>query len=324
MLLIYTNHSKTFDENTHKMSRLQLVNELHKTARRNYPRRRVIMRGINDLLQADLVEMIPYSTTNKNFKYLLTIIDTFSKFAWAIPIKNKTANATSSAMESVLKTLKHSPKNLQTDDGTEFFNSIFKKLTSKYGINHYSTYSGLKASIVERFNRTLKSKMWKQFSMQGTYKWIDIISGLVQDYNNTKHRTIKMRPNQVSEKNAKTLLNTVYSHIKKFRRGKFRVGTYVRISKNRHIFDKGYTPNWTTEIFSIAKVQKTNPVTYLLNDYQNNPIKGGFYDAELQKVKYPDTYLVEKIIRKKDGQLYVKWLGMDTTHNSWITEKDML
>lgn len=115
-----------------------------------------------------------------------------------------------------------------------------------------------------------------------------------------------------------------YSHIKIFQRGKFRVGDLVRISKNRHIFEKGYTPNWTTEIFKIRKVQKTNPVTYLLKDYQNDPIKGGFYEVELQKAKYPDTYLIEKVIRKKGNQLYVKWLGFDTTHNSWIPETDML
>lgn len=306
------------------MSRQQVVNELHKPALKNYRRRRVIMRGINDLLQADLVEMIPYAQINKNYKYLLTVIDTFSKFAWAVPIKTKSANDVSAALNSVLKTLKYPPKNLQTDDGTEFFNAKVKKLMDGYNINLYSTFSGLKASIVERFNRTLKTKMWKQFSMQGTYKWIDIVSGLVNDYNNTKHRTIKMKPNQVSKKYEKALLNSVYSHVKIFKKGKFKVGDYVRISKNRHIFDKGYTPNWTTEIFSIRKVQITNPVTYLLNDYEKNPIKGGFYEAELQKAKYPDTYLVERVVRKKNGKLYVKWLGFDSTHNSWIAEKDML
>lgn len=306
------------------MSRQQVVNELHKPALKNYRRRRVIMRGINDLLQADLVEMIPYAQINKNYKYILTVIDTFTKFAWAVPIKTKSANDVSAALNSVLKTLKYPPKNLQTDDGTEFFNAEVKKLMAKYNINHYSTFSGLKASICERLNRTLKSNLYRQFSMQGTYKWIDILSGLVNDYNNTKHRTIKMKPNQVSKKNEKALLNSVYSHVKIFKKGKFKVGDYVRISKNRQIFDKGYTPNWTTEIFSIRKVQITNPVTYLLNDYEQNPIKGGFYEAELQKAKYPDTYLVEKVVRKKNGKLYVKWLGFDSTHNSWIDEKDLL
>lgn len=119
-------------------------------------------------------------------------------------------------------------------------------------------------------------------------------------------------------------MNTVYSHVKIFKKGKFKKGDYVRISKNRRIFDKGYTPNWTTEIFSIRKVQITNPITYLLNDYEKNPIKGGFYEAELQAVKYPDTYLVEKVLQRKNGKLRVKWLGFDSTHNSWIAEKDLL
>ena len=99
---------------------------------------------------------------------------------------------------------------------------------------------------------------------------------------------------------------------------KFKVGDKVRISKFKHVFEKGYTPNWTTEIFTISQIKNTLPVTYLIKDYQNNPLSGCFYEEELTKVKYPDNYLVEKVLRKKGNKMYVKWLGFDNHHNSWI------
>lgn len=134
------------------MSKRQLVEELHKPARRNFKRRRVIIKGIDDLWQADLVEMIPYATVNKNYKYLLTVIDCFSKYAWALPIKSKTGVDVTNAMHNILSQGR-CPKNLQTDDGKEFFNSNFQNLMKRKSINHYSTYSVMKASICERFSK---------------------------------------------------------------------------------------------------------------------------------------------------------------------------
>lgn len=300
----------------------QVVNELHKSARKNFRRRRVIMKGIDDLWQIDLVEMGMFEKENNGFRFLLTVIDTFSKYAWALPIRNKSSIEVEKAMETILKEGRI-PKNIQSDDGKEFFNKNFQKLMQKHNINHYSTYSPLKASIVERFNRTLKSKMWKKFSMNGNYRWLGMIGTLIDDYNNTWHRTINMKPSQVSALNEKRLLATVYSHIKIVDKGKFNVDDPVRISKYKHLFEKGYTPNWTTEIFKIYKVQNTNPVTYLLKDYKDQPIKGSFYALELSKVKYPDVYLVEKTLRRRGNKVFVKWLGFDSTHNSWIDKADV-
>lgn len=300
-----------------------LVNELHKQARKNFNRRRVVMKGIDDLWQADLVEMGNYSKSNKNYRYLLNIIDTFSKFAWAVALKNKTALEVAKAMDSILK-LGRVPKNLQTDDGKEFFNKYFENLMQKYSINHYSTCSRMKASIIERFNRTLKGMMWKEFSLNGSYRWLNIYKDLIDSYNRKVHRTIKMAPINVNSSNEKKLLNTVYSHLKIYKVSKFNVGDYVRISKYKHIFEKGYTPNWTTEIFKIKTVKNTYPTTYTLEDYLGNPIKGGFYDEELSKTKFPNTYLVEKILKTKGEKAFVKWLGFPNQHNSWINKSEIL
>lgn len=304
------------------MSKEQLVNELHKPIRRNFKRRRVILKGINDLWQADLVEMIPYSTNNRGFKYLLTVIDTFSKFAWALPVKTKSASDVTAAMSKILS--KQTPKNLQTDHGKEFYNVNFQKLMKKFSINHYSTYSTLKASIVERFNRTLKGWMWKEFSLNGSYKWIDNIEKLVNKYNNTIHRTIKMRPRDVNIHNEKEILETIYNNIKIFPMPKYKIGENVRISKHKHIFEKMYTPNWTTEIFKIKKINNTNPITYILEDYQGKIILGSFYEYEIMKTRNPNIYLIEKILKKKGDRIFVKWLGFNNTHNQWIDKNKLV
>lgn len=303
----------------------QVVEEIHKPARKNYVRRRVIIRGLDDLIQADLVEMIPYAKFNKGFRYILVVINVFSKYVWALPVKRKTGKEVTAAMQTILKKMKKIPKNIQTDNGKEFYNKDFNSLMETYKLNHYSTYSNLKASIVERVNRTLKSLMWKQFSLQGNYKWLNLLQHLVDKYNNTVHSTIHMKPKDINIKNSKSV-------IIKFRKNttlnkdtvKFKVNDPVRISKYREQFSKGYTPNWSNEIFKIRKVQHTTPTTYLLQDQNLEDILGSFYSEELKKTSYPDVYLVEKILRRKGNRVLVKWLGLDSRFNSWINKKDVV
>lgn len=301
----------------------QLVNEIHKPARINFKRRKVIIKSLNDLFQADLVEMIPYSKENKDYKYILIVINCFTKFVWAFPLKNKTGEEVTKNMETVFK--QQTPKNLQTDMGKEFFNINFKTLTKKYNINHYNVFSEKKASIVERVNRTLKNWMWKEFNVQGNYKWLKLLPEIVNRYNNTKHRTIKMKPIDVTSKNESMLLNTAYNKIKMSNLDtKYKSGDYVRISKIRGIFDKKYNPNWSPEVFIIHKVQLTNPTTYLLKDMQNKNIEGAFYKEQLQKTNLHDVYLVEKVLKQRKNKVFVKWLGFNDKHNSWIDKANIV
>lgn len=302
------------------------MNELHHAARKNFARRQTQMRGIEDSLQADLVEMIPYATKNKNMRYILTVINIFSKKAYARALKNKTGREVTRAMTSILDSIEHSIKNLHVDRGSEFYNGVMQKMLTDRGIHLYSTFSSKKAAIIERFNRTLKSKMWKIFSLRGSYKWIDILSKLINEYNDTKHRTIGMKPNQVNKRNEQQLLNTVYNYrhtITNTHKPKFQIGDPVRLSKYKNLFDKGYTPNWTTEIFKIRKIVYTVPITYLIESLSGEEILGTVYAEELQLAKHSDLYLVERIIRKRGDKCYVKWLGFDSSHNSWITKNDI-
>lgn len=299
----------------------QVVEELHKPARKIYKRRRVVVKGLNDLYQADLVEMIPYARQNGGYKYILVVIDVFSKFVWANPVKTKSAKDITNVMKKILSS--KTPRNLQTDMGKEFYNKDFSALMKKLNINHYSTFSSTKASVVERVNRTLKSLMWKEFSMQGSYKWLKILPEIVYKYNNTIHSTIKMKPSNVNANNESQLLKTVYSHIKLSNLiTKFKRNEHVRISKHRGIFAKGYNPNWSNEVFTVDKIQYTNPTTYLIRDLSGQPISGAFYEQELQRAKYPDVQLVEKVLKRKGNRLYVKWLGLD--EKSWIKKTDLV
>ncbi len=305
--------------------KVQLVDELHKPIRKNFPRRRTVIKGLDDLWQTDLAQMDTYMKANKNFKYILMVIDCFSKYVWAKPLKSKSAGDVTEAFAAILKESKRCPKYLNSDQGKEFYNSNFQRLMKQYNINHYSTFSVKKAAIVERSIRTIKEKLFKYFSLSGTYRWIDVLPNIIKTYNEQKHSLTKMRPCDVSKKHEKTLLNTVYNHIKiATGRAKFSVGDVVRISKAKHVFEKGYTPNWTTELFIINQVKISDPVTYLLKDMNDRPIKGAFYGEELQKTKNPDVYLVEKVLRKKGNKVLVKWLGFDESHNSWIDAENKL
>jgi hypothetical protein len=303
--------------------REQVIKELHTAARKNYKRRRTILHGIDDLWQADLAEYRDYCNENKGYKYILVVIDCFSKFLWTIALKDKSAASVTNGMNDILKG-KRQPSNLQTDNGKEFYNQKFKILMDKYTINHYSTFTTMKASIAERVIRTIKTLISKEFTRNGNKKWVLILNKVTQIYNQRKHRTINMKPCDVHGKKVEALLlSTVYSNIKIAALAKYKIGDTVRISKQKALFEKGYTRNWSTELFKIEKVQLTNPITYLLKDYEDQPILGAFYEEEIQRAKYNDIYLVEQVIRKKGTKMLVKWLGFDKSHNSWVNKQDI-
>jgi len=296
-----------------------VVEELHKPARRYYPRRQVEIRDLDDTWSADVIDLSAYAKVNKNHHFILVVIDNFSKYAWATPTKTKSGRDVTAAMRTVLEQGRQ-PRRLHVDRGKEFYNSSFKNLMDEYGIHMYSTFSNLKACLAERFIRSLQTLVFKEFSFRGTYKWIDILPDLVSIYNTRKHRTIGMKPADVTPANAHRL-KKIYQQrsLPPRKKPKFKVGDKVRVSKFKHVFEKGFKPSFTPEIFEITAVKPTIPVTYRLKDYQNEPIEGGFYEEELAPVKHPDVYLVEKVLKRRGNSLFVKWLGFDSSHNSWTS-----
>ena len=294
-----------------------LAEELHKPVTRKFQKRRVIARGVDKIWAADLVDMKAFAKDNEGVKYLLTVLDVFSKYGWILPLKTKTGVEVANALRQIFKERK--PEKLWVDKGKEFYNKDVKSL-----IDIYSTENEEKASVVERWNRTMKEKMFKYFSANNTRKYIDVLDEMVKNYNETVHSSIKMTPIEASkEKNEnKTWLN-LYSIPKEGKEPKYSVGNKVRITKKKTTFEKGYTPRWTEEVFTIDEVLRTDPPTYKIRDYNDERIQGSFYEPELQKTSQ-DIYRIEKVIRKQGNKALVKWLGYPDSFNSWIDSKDVI
>ena len=305
----------------------QLAEELHKPIRRKFKTRKVIVNHIDEIWSADLVFMDKLSKWNKGFKYLLTVIDVFSKFAWVVPLKDKKGSSITTAFADIIKTYKRKPEYLWVDKGSEFYNKTFKEWLLQNDIELYSTFNEGKAVIIERFNRTLKSRMYKQFTIQNNTIWYNIIDKLVDEYNKTKHGSIKLTPVEASKKKNHGLVYfNLYGDIEaSTQKPKFKIGDEVRISKyKRKVFDKGYTPNWSEEIFTVDKIQYTNPITYKLKDLRGEDIQGSFYEPELLKAKQ-EVFRIDKVIRRdhKKKQALIKWRGYSDDFNTWIPLKDL-
>ena len=315
----------------HNWLRHQDTYTLHRSSRRRYSRNRVRVNGIDDQWQADLVDLSAYAGYNRGFKWLLTCIDVFSKSAWAIPLKNKTGASLLAAFRKLFKDSRRLPRKLQTDKGTEFYNSRVRTYLKEKDIHLFSTGNETKASVVERFNRTLKTRMWKYFTAKNTYKYIDVLPDLLVAYNNAYHRSIGRAPDDVDDRNELDVWNFLYKISKKKRRRprqRFFPGDHVRLSMVTRPFRKGYLPRWTEEVFIVDKVFFRRPIVYAVKDIEGEEVEGTFYKEELQKIgdKTSDAlYKIEKILRSrksKDGtkEYLVKWYGYPSKFNSWVTD----
>ena len=305
-----------------------LANELHRPIRRRFPKRRVISYGIDNIWAADLVEMGKFSKWNKGIKYLLMVIDVFSKFGWIRPLKDKRGQTVADAFRSIFRErARRKPKMLWTDKGSEFFNEIMKDLLSKNGIKLYTTENEEKSSVVERWNKTMKEQIFRMFSANNNTIYFDKLDKLVDQYNHRFHSSIRMSPAEASkQKNEGKVFANLFGDLIYAKRGraKFKVGDKVRISKyKRKIFDKGFTPNWTEEIFVIDEILNTNPLTYRLVDLLGEKITGSFYEAELSPTTQ-DVFRIEKVIRRdqKKKKAFVKWKGYPDKFNSWVPLND--
>ena len=267
----------------------QLAEELLKPIIKKIEKRKVHAAFIDNIWGADLVDMQLLSRYNKGIRFLLCAIDIFSKYAWVVPLKDKKGVSIVMAFQSILKqsncrrakdtSAQHvKPNKIWVDKGSEFYNSLFKKWLQDNDIVMYSTNNEGKSVVAERFIRTLKSKIYKYMTSISKNVYIDKLNDIVNEYNNTYHTTIKMKPIDVKDN---TYINTDKEINNKD--PKFKVGDRVRISKYKNIFAKGYAPNWFEELFVIKKVKNTVPWTYVINDLNREEITGTFYEKEFQK-----------------------------------------
>ena len=304
-----------------------LSNELHKPKRVNFERRRVISNHIDDIWGIDLITMIKYSKQNNNYKYILTVIDFFSKHSWCYPLKNKNSNEIINSFKDIFKKSKRKPKMIQSDEGTEFTNKQVQKFFNDNNIKWYHTYNrDIKCSICERYNRTILNKIYKNFTLNNNTIWIKDLNKLVKEYNNSYHRTIKMKPVDASKKSNENIVRKNYNFEIITNNKKFKIGDKVRISLLKNTFEKGYTSNWSEQIYVIYDIKTSNVHYYYLKDLNGEKLDGTFYQEELLKtnMKENNLYIIEKIIKKIGNKYLVKWRGYDNNFNSYVNKNDIV
>ena len=257
----------------------QLPEELHKPIIKKFEKRKVYAAFKDNIWGADLADMQLLSKYNKGIRFLLCVIDIFSKYAWVVPLKDKKGASIVIASQNILKqSNRQKPNKIWVDKGSEFYNASFKKWLQDNDIVMYSANNEGKSVVAERFIRTLKNKIYKYMTSISKNVYIDKLNDIVNEYNNTYHTTIKMKPIDVKDNTYINIDKEVNNKVPKFK-----VGDRVRISKYKNIFAKGYTPNWSEEVFVIKKVKNTVPWTYVIDDLNGEEIMGTFYEKELQK-----------------------------------------
>ena len=182
----------------------------------------------------------------------------------------------------------------------------------------YSTHNEGKSVVAERFIKTLKNKIYKHMATVVKNVYFNVLDDVVKKYNNTYHSSIIMKP-----KDATDSVFVEYNEEFNKKDSKLKVGDHVRISKYKNIFAKGYTPNWSEEIFVVKKIKNTVPWTYVISDLNGEKIVGNFYEQELQKTDQKE-FRIEKVIKKKGDKLFVKWKNYNNSFNSWIAKKDLV
>ena len=316
---------KTIGSGTTKSSSLErvnenikLANELHKPIIRKVNKRKVYSSFKDNIWGAGLADMQLLSKFNKGIKYLLCVIDLFSKYAFIVPLNDKKGISIINAFQNVLNKSKRKPNKIWVNKGSEFYNAFFKKWLQDNDIVVYSTNNEGKSVVAEIFIRTLKSKIYKYMTSISKNVYIDKLDAIVNKYNNTYHTTIKMKPIDVKDN---TYINT--NKEINYKDPKFKVGDYVRISKYENTFAKGYMPNWSEEVFVVDKIKNTVPWTYVINDLNGEEITGTFYENELQKTNQKE-FRIERVIKRKGDKLYVKWKGYGNSFNRWINKNDII
>lgn len=305
---------------------------LHVANRRNYKTNHYLVFGPNELFELDLVDLKSISRFNYGYKYILCVIDCFTKFLWAVPLTSKSAMKTTDAFKSIVEAdlLRNKPVAVNMDKGSEFNNAIFKGYAKKMGIQVNFPYiqSYQKASIVERVIRSLKERIFKYFTYRGpTYrKYIDVLPAFVKAYNNKVHSTTKIAPSEFKISDTTKVYNNIRRKVTcndRYVQAKLKINDMVRIVRKKSILEHGYTQRWSKEIFRIHKVIYKKPIPlYTLTDLNNTPISGKFYETQLLRVRIPADSII-RIINSRQTRSRVQY-EVETGDGSrmWISKED--
>ena len=252
------------------------VDEVYsKPPKKNYPTNKTMIKSVDDTWSSDLLDMNDCDPkNNKRYRYILVVIDNFSKFGWTIPLKNKFSQSVTDAFAELIKSSNRKPSLLETDDGKEYVNKIFNEFLINKKIKRYSRYTDKGAVFAERFNRTIRNLLKKPVFEKGNADWISELPSVIKKYNNTIHHSTKMTPVQASKKISE---RKVYSNLQDRRvrqKPKFKLGDLVRTADIKRVFSKGDSTNYSYKLYTITEViHNTIPsyrIDYLLERYNEN------------------------------------------------------
>ena len=308
---------------------------LQRQVNRKFKRPQVIVSGPNEQYDCDLADMSSISKFNNGVRYLLIAIDVFSRKLYIVPIKNKTSNEMTSALNQLFE-IAPIPKKIRTDAGSEFLNKSVQSLFTKLNIYHHVARQDPKANFAERVIRTIKTMIYRYINKTKSYSYVTIIQRIVDTYNSTPHKSLKdIPPNNVNSENSADLWASMYLHKKQYSKHKinfmFKPGDMARVSLTRMPFRKSFQEQWSREIFTIFSSFRIQGIPmYKLQDFHKNFIKGNFYQNELMKVAKDanEFFSIEKIIRKRKRrgkmEYLVKYLGWDSSYNEWIPSENII
>ncbi|KAL3117290.1 hypothetical protein niasHT_006378 [Heterodera trifolii] len=276
------------------------------------------------------------SRHNKGYRYLLVAVDVLSKRLFVVPLRSKRADEMLLAFNQLVEQMPMTPHRVFTDKGTEFRNRALKEFFEEHDIaKHEPVHSAVKASVAERAIRNVKQRLYRYFAQKETLNWIDVVQRIADGINRAPSRVHGMRPIDVNFSNAQKVWHTIYgdmySSMRKLeKRTRFKENDYVRMSREKGQFEKGYLPNYGDEILEIDDVLRhVNPVRYKLRDEKGEQFKGSFYDQELARVRKDaeTSYRIEKVVRKRkraDGstEMLVKFIGYP--EREWIHESQIV
>ena len=242
---------------------------------KNYETNKTIIKCIDDMWSSDFLDMNDYGPkNNRSYRYILVVVDNFSKFGWTIPLTNKYSQSITDASSQIIKTSKRKPNLLKTDDGKEYFNEIFNEFLNNNKTKRYSRYTDKGAVFAEQFNRTIRNLLKKPVFEKGKADWISELPSVVKKYNNTIHSSIKMTPNQASKTSNETF---VYSNLKDDRvkqKPKYKLGQLVRTADIKKVFSKGDSTNYSYLLYTITEIIRdtipSNRIEYLPERYIEN------------------------------------------------------
>lgn len=316
-----------------------------KVHRKGFKRRRVVVQGIDYQWEADLADVQNLSEHNNDIKFLLVIVDVFSRFLWVRPLKDRKAKSVIDAFKDVL-TGPRRPRAIRTDKGSEFYNRFLQQYLKDQEIKIFYALNETRANYAERYIQRLKKRIYRYFTHLQKHRYIDILQDVVQSINKTANRALNGRtPASVTKENedevrfdaylARKKKDTKPPRVKKSKAKKrlpytFKVGDQVRITHLRRTFQCDYDQTYTEEIFVIRDrfVSQGIPI-YKLKDLTDDPIQGTFYASELQKVFKDEKTIwrIDKILRKRKvrgkEEVLVRWLGWPKKFDSWIPRKDI-